>query len=292
MPRLHNKSHFFKYVDQNAAKLIIKKQTLKWTSPLAFNDPFDHKVRSLDIDDLKGVAERAVANLVNSIWDNDSVQFDCSRLPGALLTIFRTHKHKITKSEFLKELEGVTDEMVNHGKIAHQQFDQYYTKLLEKTRVVCVSEENDSILMWSHYANSHRGAVFKLNAIDELDTSLLVARKVIYSNTYPCLQTEDEMFNQVFCAQDIDYDQRVKDLVYVKSDVWSYEKEWRISIQGDISFTREPSAVFGAIYLGCMMSKEDSGDIVNLAKIHLPEIEIWKAVQSSTVYKLRFERLY
>ncbi len=120
-----------------------------------------------------------------------------------------------------------------------------------------------------------------------------MAKKVIYSKTYPCLQTEDEMLDQVFCVQNIDYDQRFKDkdLVYVKSDAWSYEKEWRISVQSDISFTREPSAVFDAIFLGCMMSKEDSEDIIDLAKTHLPEIEIWKTLQSSTAYQLRFERI-
>src|SRR5664279_4005461 len=102
MPRLHNKSHFFKYVEQNAAKLIIQNQTLKWTCPLDFNDPFDHKVRSLDLEDLKGVAERAVASLADRIWNDDSTQFDCSKLAGVLLATFRKHKDKITKTEFLK----------------------------------------------------------------------------------------------------------------------------------------------------------------------------------------------
>jgi hypothetical protein len=235
--------------------------------------------------------ERAVRNMTDKIWNDDATNFDSSKPAGALLAHLRNHKDKITKNEFLSELEGVAEQMAEAGKIAHEKFEQYYLTLLLNTRVLCVSEEKDNILMWSHYADSHRGAVFKLKAIDALDTCLLMAKKVIYSETYPCLQTEDEMIEQVFCVHSVDYDQRFKDLVYVKSDVWSYEKEWRISIQHDISFSKEPSAVFGAVYLGCMMSQEDSDEIIDLTKRHLPEIEIWKAIQSRTAYKLRFERI-
>jgi len=41
-----------------------------------------------------------------------------------------------------------------------------------------LAEENDNLLMWSHYSASPPGRSSSLNAIDELDTPLLVAKKV------------------------------------------------------------------------------------------------------------------
>ena len=39
--------------------------------------------------------------------------------------------------------------------------------------------------MWSHYADQHRGVVFQLGCIDEIDNSLFAAQKVTYTNTSP-----------------------------------------------------------------------------------------------------------
>jgi len=289
--RTHDRNHFFKYVDEKAAKLIIQNQTFKWTCPLDFNDPFDHRIQLISSDDLKQLAERAVKKVADTVWDNYFDQFDSSKAAGALLINLRRYKEIISKEDFLSCLEGVTDEMAQNGKNSHEIFLQEYNDLLLKTRVLCVSEDNNNILMWSHYANSHKGAVFKLNAIDELDISLLMAKKVTYSKNYPCLQTEDEMFEQVCCVHDVDYEQRFRDLVCVKSEDWAYEREWRLSIQRDIAYSKEPSAVFGAIYLGCMMSLEDRKQIITLAKTHLPEMEIWQAIQSTMGYEVNFERL-
>ncbi len=39
--RKHNRDSFYKYVSSNTAKKIRVNQTLRWSSPVEFNDPFD-----------------------------------------------------------------------------------------------------------------------------------------------------------------------------------------------------------------------------------------------------------
>src|SRR5580692_1932007 len=39
--RNHNRTHFFKYTSASVAKIIFTNRTLRWSSPILFNDPFD-----------------------------------------------------------------------------------------------------------------------------------------------------------------------------------------------------------------------------------------------------------
>ena len=57
-------------------------------------------------------------------------------------------------------------------------FNTEIHKRLLHSRVFCVSAENDNVVMCSHYADQHRGIVFRLAWIDALDNRLLAAREV------------------------------------------------------------------------------------------------------------------
>src|SRR5713226_7623242 len=39
--RRHDKKSFFKYANASTAKTILGQRTLRWSSPILFNDPFD-----------------------------------------------------------------------------------------------------------------------------------------------------------------------------------------------------------------------------------------------------------
>ena len=42
---LHNREFFYKYVTSETALLILKNRTLRYRSPVTFNDPFDTQTR-------------------------------------------------------------------------------------------------------------------------------------------------------------------------------------------------------------------------------------------------------
>jgi len=48
MPRYHDRDYFFKYVTKEVAKLIIKNHALRWSCPVDFNDPLDHRFAFID----------------------------------------------------------------------------------------------------------------------------------------------------------------------------------------------------------------------------------------------------
>lgn len=297
MPRYHDRDCFYKYVTCDIAKLIVRNHTLRWSCPIAFNDPFDHRFAFISEDQIKALTELLQQRVRSYVWDRDDVRFDPSPPFGPILTLFKQMRDVIPQEEFLRRFEAIRQQIVESAGRALAYFDEETNRARLQTRVLCMAEENDCLLMWSHYSASHTGAVFKLNVIDELDVPLLIAKKVTYSRVYPLLATEEELVDHLLYVHRIDFVQRERDLLLVKGDDWHYENEWRVSITdetyplGGVIDCREPPEVFGAIYLGCRMPRKDEEEIMKLAAQSLPNMEIWKAVDGQRAYKIEFERL-
>ncbi len=89
-------------------------------------------------------------------------------------------------------------------------------------RMFCFSEVWNSLLMWAHYARSHKGICVKLS----VDSSALprendVLESVRYTTHYPEILRRD-----IKVGDDV----ALKTLLLTKSIDWFYEKEWRYII--------------------------------------------------------------
>ena len=93
-------------------------------------------------------------------------------------------------------------------------------------RVMCFSECNNSILMWSHYAENHQGFCVEYDFNNtRIEKSI---RKVNYSNIRKHIPS-------TFADGDA---KTANELIYAaacrKSSEWSYEKEWRFVVHKNV----------------------------------------------------------
>ncbi len=111
-------------------------------------------------------------------------------------------------------------------------FNKMVNEVVEKTRhsllVSCFSLRNDSMLMWSHYAQSHRGACIEYE-IDDEDY-----KKVKYSKRpykFQLRKVLEILFGHEFSNSKMDLSDGalffVTKPVLTKSRDWKYEKEVR-----------------------------------------------------------------
>ena len=116
---------------RSGAEDIILHNRLFWQSPITFNDPFD--------------CSPFLFFGNNTHERNDFARRAASSQPG----LSRTQRRMK-----LKEIASMqTDE--------HEAtFRTKWKTWMGETAVSCFSEKNDHPLMWSHYANSHRGICF------------------------------------------------------------------------------------------------------------------------------------
>lgn len=193
--------HFYKYRPLSAESLdftrrIIVENELYWSSPLNFNDPFDsfpsHRVIG-DNRKKKSEFRRVIKKF----------QPDMSRNDRRLLSRRATAR---TNTE-------IEEDMMSRQNLMNQM-----------TGVCCLTTKCDNILMWSHYADSHKGLCLRFRTqsrfypkIFTSDLYFELAFPVIYSINRPMINIVDPV-----------RDNLVDELFLTKADIWKYEEEWRL----------------------------------------------------------------
>lgn len=148
-------------------------------------------------------------------------------------------------------------------------------KAKDSFKLCSFSENVNSMLMWSHYANYHKGFCIEY-PIKELSFGDYVSRfmyPVIYSDKIfdntdqVILGPGHEKFNVL----------RMNLAGLTKSDVWSYEKEWRLLFSSGI--LKEPQTWKmpkpRKVYLGANISAGDQDSVINICqKIGVPVLKM------------------
>ena len=160
------------------------------------------------------------------------------------------------------------------------------------TGVTCFSESNDSLLMWSHYAQNHQGICVEYELLrfnSELNFSPV---PVIYSKNRVCLTSVD--MNSVETSSVSFF---VGNLTS-KSPEWSYENEWRIIRDSGVCGAAWdetkcgallPSIMPTSIILGCAI--DESSDFRKEVYEYCWEnsINLYKMEKDETKYALNMK---
>jgi len=94
--------------------------------------------------------------------------------------------------------------------------------LIEKIGVFSMSSDYKDIIMWSHYANEHKGLVFEL---DKNECTSFFEQKIIGKRTLSNITYEN---NYELLSYFNDIEREAKTLLTYKYKSWEYEKEYRI----------------------------------------------------------------
>jgi hypothetical protein len=140
---------------------------------------------------------------------------------------------KPTRKE-LKELSGKlkTSKRIEFKDVFYGEDWESKLKLLEQTiekvfddyLYYCVTDKNDSNLMWSHYANSHKGFCI------EWDATKIQAEKVSYQSKIPKFKLIDLIETQVGIGDNTKVGNDIWQALRTKLNEWEYESEYRFQM--------------------------------------------------------------
>lgn len=149
--------------------------------------------------------------------------------------------------------------------------------ITEEVGVYCVSAKRDDILMWSHYADYHKGICLEFDGEANL---MAHAQKVQYSQKrIPIMAYYDDNETSMTKA------------LLTKSLQWAYEEEWRL-----INFTKGPGTIefrpenLTGIVLGALASADTVAVVKQWAKARLYPLAIYQASLSNTDYSLDIKK--
>ena len=300
--KTHNRDYFFKYVSTRAVVPILEKLQVRWSSPVTFNDPFDTQVNlNLNFNEeqyLEGVWQE-VKNIISNDIDPE---FDMNSQFGPFFQQIRQERQDIIEGWESKEVEIKKTFLNGENNLRSMQeaMNQVWKKTLPNLFIFCISEIEDDLLMWAHYAESHQGGVIKLNCLPSLDSALCIAKPVEYRPDIPFLAELNEYIKHVTGQKPINLVERFLDLAYIKSDHWKYEKEWRVvnfkpELNNGLGYVLEtlwPDEV-NSVYLGYKMNEELRSQIKGIIRDNpkLSHVKIFQGSLNGSSFKLDFERI-
>jgi hypothetical protein len=295
----HNKERFFKYTNAKTAVLVLETSAVRYSSPLLFNDPFDAQ-SGLHFDfDIQSFPDRLLKHIQQLVSSNTIQSLPANSPWGEAIRFL--HEKRITHGPIPNDLWNSVHSLIDTLKdqMIHLQtgFKKGWHDYLPRVRVFSVAEEKDNLLMWSHYAESHTGVVFEFMVLPQEDNPLCVARPILYSKSPPSLFTEQQWMDDILDISPLDLDELYFRYAYVKSNIWAYEKEWRvwdlIPEQQEVLYSEYPlrEKEIAAVYLGCKISPDDKTRLVTLMSQKQPHAKIFQARKASEEFRLDFETL-
>lgn len=198
--------------------------------------------------------------------------------------------YKSAKEQHPDWIESEIHEYVYKHQKYKLLFDQaHLDKQLEETRkdvddkfgILCLTIHRNNFLMWSHYADNHKGLCIGFDTQTLYDKIQGTLGKMEYQEELPTKHLQDNVFTFL---------QR---LLFVKSRVWEYEDEYRFVKMGlSNQVIKIPLNAIKEVVLGCRMAFEDKNKVIDIIKKYIPSCEIFDTLLSKTKFELVVNRIY
>lgn len=238
-------------IDENTFKNLSNNQ-IWFSSPLKFNDPFDYFVPiNLDFSD---------DEFIRLLQKSQNIPIEKCK-------------------QILKYYKDNPEELEKWFEIGHSRF-------ASNSRVACFCEEKSNILMWSHYANYHKGICLKFDSFCDNgffhDENWNLKKLPITKVNYPIKYNPPKYFK--------DNEEFFKYSVYTKYHKWKYEKEHRIISIVDIIKYEKKSLI--EVIFGCKCDEEKQQEVVEMVRANnYPNVKFIQAIKHKDKFGLKFEEI-
>jgi len=270
---IKNKECLYRYRSSNIQSLdALRHNRLFFSKPSEFNDPYDNLVYADSSRIVGEIIGNIKAGMDNYIKNNDFMNVYPYNIGAAM---WKSNRNSAIR-EHIKRIYGAIDAVRIHIK--------------DNSRIICFSEVNDSMLMWSHYADYHRGFLLvydkedleKARGFNDKDNETKEKTKLVQVN-YVSNQTDltTEMLayirNNILgnLGDEPNHDatissRKIINVISEKAVDWRYEKEWRLIPR--VPKIEVPSELYYiyckpiAVILGSKCNGENRDNIISICK--------------------------
>ncbi len=251
-------SILYKYRDWSNIyhKKIITENQIFLSSQNGFNDPFDATI-PFRYDEKELTPENVFLKLYETGKE---------LMPG------------LTEEELIEECYR----QQNSGIFENGTYwKDYYVKYVDSVNrdfgILSLTNKKNNLLMWSHYANCHKGFCIGFNSSKLFNLISGSLGKVFYDEKMPTVPLFDKLEIE-----------GITKLLNTKSLDWAYEEEYRIikSLAANSTFTFSDDSIVEEVILGLNMSNENKKEIIDILKTNFPNTKIYEASRDLEKFKL------
>jgi hypothetical protein len=290
--KTHNKTAFYKYMPADVAEIVLSNNTLRWSSPLIFNDPFDVP-RELAYGLKPQQIKEAIVNHHLELYRNPPN--DLSNLHPKMQFLINTIK-SARSDKLINKMEDELRNSLSEEAPDSKNLDEFrnrWKNQIQEMRILCLCESHEKTSMWYHYADKYKGAVLEFLCTDDVDTPWRIAKPIEYTDENHLVSTPDGWAKLLNMEQTKALRKIFEASVYTKSTDWSYEHEWRVASfkrpheTGHFSDYPFDGRSIGNLYLGPLISEKTKNSLMQLSSKY-PRMNIYQArigISRKIIYK-------
>ena len=269
---------FYKYQPiNNHTKDNLRQSTFYFHNPCKHNDPFDSKICVYaECTEKQWVKRQVQASRKRGYEIEDKIAKD-------LL------EHNIKEGKLKRNEKVITTEISNLDNAA--------------PLACCFSKENNNILMWSHYADHHKGVCLNFKAkhgyktesfrhATEYRLTVNSVQTPLYPIKYEKEKPKTIKLNDLNQAKNIEL---FMDFFLTKSPCWEYEKEYRLLSQDTENIKKFKKEEFEGIIFGLRVDYFDAYMIYKTIKKNYLDkdipINFYKAREKETEYGVEISQI-
>ncbi len=270
------KLYKYRPINLNTLKILIN-ESLVFSIPDKFNDPFDAKLFYKPID-----TETGIKTFIDNLYAKGKMTKE--RHDEMLQTIDEWKRLAQSDEEFLEAIS--LPEKKEHARI----------------QICCFSERFDNIQMWSHYANDHQGVCLGFKVVENPAIKSLVGFRMIGpDNIEKILQVRKVDYRrspieQIDRNKKDDLKQKYLQFLCTKEMNWKYEKEWRAFFphKDETSLVKFPMETLTDLIFGLRTSEEEINTVIGILKqkVLRKNVTVWKMIEDQSKYRLLRARVY
>jgi hypothetical protein len=176
---------------------------------------------------------------------------------------------------FLSALAAVADHLGE--PLGRDEDSDHNLRIFSNTRIFCVSEHRDNQLLWAHYADSYRG--FCIGYAVYLVPNPRVLHPVQYADRIP---------KNIWKSGSLSPQELLEWMLLTKTTPWSYEREWRFLMAGEVDLWPTMFPVVEVIF-GPGMPIEQRNALIEATRATKPEIRMAQPMVRNGRFKLEIE---
>ena len=288
---------FGKFVSEEVLKIILENRSLRWSRPSSFNDPFDFQVNfgiKLEVSlsaqavlyfekvllegPMKATGRDTVSTFINSLVRDF---YDGKRGLDDTINLFQ---------RFVDiSLPRIQNTVIDEGSSA-------LNDIMANSLIFCTTLEIQSLLMWSHYSDGHKGAFLLFQP--KKNNNWGERFPINYDDDFPRIWRQEGILNELAGHSSeslIGHPEDVSTAILTKSSQWGYEKEERFIVSdneaGHVSDRPFDEDELSAVVFGCKFPTDNSVDLRNQYSPTFSRAEFFSSSKLDDQYGLRFEAL-
>lgn len=285
-----------KYCNVETGLKILNSQSLRWSAPSLFRDPFELDHLSGPDFDESSLLKAAISEAVHLLFGHNEPSGKSNRLIAAIAR-WREEERFGSEDEASGVLEQLLGQMLSQQQEDIKKFLAAWQGYARQLRVCCFADKPGNMYNWYKYADNHSGISLRFMAGD--DSSLPKPRRVSYSTTPPVVTAKKDQVDVIYGRIPAPATDNFEDKLLTKNKDHSNEREWRCFFSEQQSADQDEPLLYSnktftstelkAVYFGLETTQQDKQAVLKLLKEKYPKTRLYQARALPGRYEIDFD---